>query len=47
MIAETHKAELTCIRKEMADGSNDIKFYQPALTELINGLLADEMRKAE
>ena len=47
VIVETHKAELTHVRKEMVDGSNDIKFYQLAFTELINSLSADEMRKAE
>ena len=47
VIAETYKANLSWMRREMAGKSNNIKFYQPALSKLIKGLLADEMRNAE
>ena len=47
VITETHKADLSWIRKEMAGKLNDIKFYQPALSKLIKGLSADEIRNAE
>ncbi|KAN0074441.1 hypothetical protein V8E55_011853 [Tylopilus felleus] len=47
LIAETQKANLTQIRNELAGGSNDIKFYQPALNQLMKGIPAEDLKKAE
>ncbi|KAN0094399.1 hypothetical protein V8E55_002686 [Tylopilus felleus] len=43
----TQKANITQIRNELAGGSNDIKFYQPALNQLMKGIPAKDLKKAE
>ncbi|KAN0088248.1 hypothetical protein V8E55_005305 [Tylopilus felleus] len=47
VIAETQITNLTRIRNEMAGRSNDIKFYQLALNQLMKGIMAEDLKKAE